>query len=153
MTSSTTPTDSAWAPVAEHARTYVETGGVEGHLWYGIDGKRAEGVPTLLLTTIGRKSGQARRTALIYGQDGDDYVIVASQGGAPQHPNWYLNLTSNPDVTLQVKADVFAATARTATAQERARLWPQLAQIWPDYNDYQERTDREIPIVILTRKA
>jgi deazaflavin-dependent oxidoreductase (nitroreductase family) len=149
---STTPTDSPNRYIAGHTRRYVETGGEEGHLWYGPDGKLAEGVPTLLLTTIGRHSGQARRTPLIYGQDGDHYLLVASQGGAPQHPSWYLNLVANPNVTLQVKADVFDATARTATAPEKARLWPLMAKVWPPYDDYQTKTARDIPVVILTRK-
>ncbi|WP_045879844.1 nitroreductase family deazaflavin-dependent oxidoreductase [Pseudofrankia sp. DC12] len=153
MTSSTTPTDSPNAWVADHTRKYLESGGEEGHLWHGPDGKLAEGVPTLLLTTIGRRSGQPRRTALIYGQDGDDYLVIASKGGAAAHPLWYENLLANPDVTLQVRSDSFDATAHTATPEEKARLWPVMAKVWPPYDDYQKKTDREIPVVILTRKS
>ena len=120
-------TDSPMDWVADHTRRYVETGGADGHEW-------RPGVPTLLLTTTGRKSGVKRRTALIYGRDGEDYVVVASKGGAPEHPAWYLNLDANPDVELQVRDDVFPATARTATPQERERLWPMMRDVWPDYD-------------------
>jgi deazaflavin-dependent oxidoreductase (nitroreductase family) len=156
MSESTTPTgnqpiDSPSGWVSEHVRRYVETDGAEGHLWYGPDGTLAEGVPTLLLTTIGRRSGQPRRTALIYGQDGDDHVVVGSQGGSPEHPLWYSNLVEHPEVNVQVGADRFTATARTATPAEKARLWPVMARIWPPYDEYQTRTDRDIPVVILSR--
>jgi deazaflavin-dependent oxidoreductase (nitroreductase family) len=151
--STTTPTDSPSEWVADHIRKYVASGGEEGYLWHGADGSFAPGAPILLLTTTGRKSGQARRTALIFGQDGDDYLIVASKGGAPEHPLWYGNLVANPEVELQVKADVFKATARTATAEEKTRLWPKMVDVWPDYANYQTRTDRDIPIVILTRAS
>ena len=127
--------------VADHIREYTESGGEQGHEW--------RGVPTLLLTARGRKSGVWRRTALIYGRDGDNYVIVASKGGDPKHPLWYLNLLDNPDVGLQVGADKLTARARVAEGDERARLWDVMAQIWPDYNAYQTRTDRQIPIVVL----
>jgi deazaflavin-dependent oxidoreductase (nitroreductase family) len=153
MTSSTTPTDSPRPGVASHIQRYVDSGGADGYLWYGADGKQGDGAPILLLTTIGRTSGQARRTALIFGRDGDDYIIIASQGGAPTHPLWYGNLTANPDVTVQVKADVFGATARTATPAERGRLWDLMSAIWSPYPEYQKKTDREIPVVILTPKA
>ena len=128
---------------AEHVKRYVETDGEEGHEW--------RGTTTLILTTTGRKSGEERSTPLIYRQHGDDYVIVASQGGAPRHPAWYLNLSEHPDVTVQVKADRFAATARTATAEERPELWELMSERWPAYNDYQQKTDREIPVVVLER--
>jgi len=153
MSESRTPTDSPAAWVAEHIQKYVESGGEEGYLWHGADGSFAPGAPTLLLTTTGRRSGQARRTALIFGQDGDDYLIVASKGGAPEQPLWYRNLVDNPVVELQVKADVFKATARTATPEEKARLWPTMVEIWPPYADYQTKTDRDIPVVILTRAS
>lgn len=135
--------DSPTGWVADHIKAYVDSDGEQGHLW--------KGVPTLLLTTQGRKSGIWRRSALIYGRDGDRFVVVASQGGAPQHPAWYLNLSSNPAVEVQVGADKFAAHARPATAAERARLWPVMSAIWPDYDVYQTRTDREIPLAILER--
>lgn len=135
--------DSPTGWVADHIRDYVETGGGSGHLW--------RGVPTLLLTTRGRKSGKLRRTALIYGRDGDHYIVVASRGGHPQHPAWYLNLVENPAVQVQVEAEVFTALARTATPEEKARLWPVMVSIWPDYDNYQKNTDREIPVVVLER--
>jgi deazaflavin-dependent oxidoreductase (nitroreductase family) len=131
------PTD--W--VAKHIRSYVETGGRDGHLW--------RGVPTLLLTTRGRRSGLLRRTALIYGRDGDNHLVVASSGGAPRHPAWYLNLAAEPEVEVQVGADTFRARARTATAEERPALWRTMASIFPMYDQYQAKTDREIPLVIL----
>ncbi|MQA98198.1 MAG: nitroreductase family deazaflavin-dependent oxidoreductase [Streptosporangiales bacterium] len=134
-------TDSPTSWVNEHIQQYVESSGTKGHTW--------NGVPTLLLTTRGRTSGQLRRTALIYGRDGDSYLIVASYGGSPEHPNWYRNLAADPDVRVQVGPDEFAARARTANVEERARLWPRMAEIWPAYDEYQTKTDREIPIVIL----
>lgn len=127
--------------VADHIREYTESGGEQGHEW--------RGVPTLLLTVRGRKSGVWRRTALIYGRDGDNYVIVASKGGDPKHPLWYLNLLDSPEVGVQVGPDKLTARARVAEGDERARLWERMAQIWPDYNAYQTRTDRQIPIVVL----
>ena len=138
------PLDSSRDWVAEHTRKYVESDGEDGHLW--------NGVPTLVLTTIGRRSGQRRRTALIYGTDGDGrWVVVGSQGGLPTHPLWYLNLVEEPAVEVQVGADRFAGVARTASADERARLWPTMTTIWPAYDEYQAKTSREIPIVILER--
>ena len=133
------PTD--W--VAQHIRRYVETDGREGQLWRGVN--------TLLLTTRGRKSGKRRRTALIYGEDGDRLVLVASRGGHKNHPAWYLNLVENPEVEVQVGADKFSARARTASPEEKARLWPLMTSIWPAYDDYQARTEREIPVVVLER--
>lgn len=128
----------------EHVERYLATDGAEGHDW-------RNGAPVLILTTTGRRTGQERPTPLIYGRDGDDYLIVASKGGAPEPPDWYRNLEAKADVTVQVKADRFSARARTATPEERARLWPTMTAIWPDYDAYQTRTDREIPIVILQR--
>jgi deazaflavin-dependent oxidoreductase (nitroreductase family) len=133
------PTD--W--VAQHIRRYVETDGREGQLWRGVN--------TLLLTTCGRKSGKRRRTALIYGVDGDCLVLVASRGGHKNHPSWYLNLVENPEVEVQVGADKFSARAHTASPEEKARLWPLMTSIWPAYDDYQARTEREIPVVVLER--
>jgi deazaflavin-dependent oxidoreductase (nitroreductase family) len=129
--------------MAEHMRRYLETDGADGHIW--------NGVPTLLLTTQGRKSGRALMVPLIYGEDGDRYVVVASKAGAEQHPGWYLNLQANPDVEVQVGADVFRARARTASPDERQRLWPRMTAIWPQYDDYQQKTSREIPLVVLER--
>lgn len=135
--------DSPTGWVARHIREYVETDGSKGHRW--------NGVPTLLLTTRGRKSGKLRRTALIYGQDDGRYVVVASYGGSPEHPFWYRNLAADPNVWVQVGGDKFAAQARTATPEEKPRLWSMMTSIWPDYDDYQSKTSREIPVVILER--
>jgi deazaflavin-dependent oxidoreductase (nitroreductase family) len=127
--------------VRDHIEDYVASDGRKGHRWRGL--------PTLLLTTRGRKSGKLRRTALIYGRDGDNYLIVASYGGAAQHPQWYLNLVAHPEVELQVGAAKFAARARTAVAEEKPRLWLVMTAIYPTYDRYQEKTRREIPVVIL----
>lgn len=129
--------------VRKHIRDYVGSDGKKGHRWNGVD--------TLLLTTRGRRSGKLRRTALIYGRAGDDYVVVASTGGGKHHPAWYLNLVEEPEVRVQVGADTFRARARTATASERAKRWEEMAAIWPDYDRYQTKTDREIPVVVLER--
>ncbi|MDP4692560.1 MAG: nitroreductase family deazaflavin-dependent oxidoreductase [Ilumatobacteraceae bacterium] len=130
--------------VANHIKTYVATNGEDGHIW--------QGVPCLLLTTTGRKSGAQRRCALIYGMDGNDYIVVASRGGDANHPLWYKNMLNTPQVTLQVKGDVFQATASTiAEGANRDRLWNAMAAIWPDYNTYAEKTERRIPLVRLTR--
>ena len=137
--------------VVEHMKRYKETGGEDGHIWKGLDGKQS--LPCLLLTTTGRRSGKQYETALIYGKDGDSYVIVASVGGAPKSPLWYENLAANPQVELQVMADRFPATARTASGEERARLWDMMAEIFPTYNQYHEKAKehREIPVVVLER--
>jgi deazaflavin-dependent oxidoreductase (nitroreductase family) len=136
--------DSPTGWVATHIRSYVESGGRKGQQWNGVD--------TLLLTTRGRRSGKLRRTALIYGRDGDAYLVVASSGGQATHPLWYLNLVEDPDVRVQVGADVFAARARTATPEEKPRLWSQMTEIFPQYDTYQRsatKTGRDIPVVVL----
>lgn len=133
--------DSATPWVSDHIQRYVETGGEDGHDW--------NGVPTLLLTTKGRKSGKWRRTALIYGKTESAYVIVASDGGALTHPAWYLNLQANPEVALQVGPDDLTAIARTAGEDEKPELWRIMADIFPAYDDYQTKTERPIPIVVL----
>jgi len=145
------PLDSALGWVAAHTRRYVETDGAEGHIWPAPEGVDVgvESAPCAVLTTTGRRSGQARRNALIYGQDGGNYVLVASYGGAPQHPLWYENLLADPKVGLQVGAQKLTGVARTANAEERARLWPLMTGLWPDYDKYQAKTDREIPVVIV----
>ena len=137
--------------VVEHMARYRETDGADGHIWTGRDGKQE--LPCLLLTTTGRRSDTRHETALIYGQDGDDHVIVASIGGAPKHPLWYENLVVNPRVEIQVLADCFAAKARTATGAERERLWQMMARIFPTYEQYKEKakSSREIPVVVLER--
>ena len=129
----------------EHVRRYRETGGEVGHIW-------KNGATILLLTTTGRKSGESRTLALIYGADDTGTLaIVASKGGAPEHPAWYLNLLDDPEVEVQVKDDKFTALARTASNGERDRWWPIMTAQWPDYDAYQEKTDRQIPIVLLER--
>jgi deazaflavin-dependent oxidoreductase (nitroreductase family) len=115
--------DSPIGWVKSHIRQYVATNGKKGHNWRGL--------PTLLLTTVGRKSGKLRRTALIYGQDGSDYLVIASNGGAVQHPNWYLNLAKNPAVEVQVGSDKFTAQARTAPGAEKPRM-AAAAKIFPN---------------------
>ena len=107
-------------------------------------------LPTLLLTTTGRKSGQKRALPLIYGEAGDAYVIIASKGGMPNHPVWFLNLEANPECDLQVGAKSLSARARVAEGEERAQLWKQMAEIYPPYDQYQESAgDRVIPVVVL----
>jgi proline iminopeptidase len=128
----------------EHVRRYRETGGAVGHIW-------REGSTILLLTTTGRKTGERRTIPLIYAEDGDRYVIVASKGGAPEHPGWYQNLEKTPEVELQVKDEVFRARARTVTGEERARLWRKANEVWPHYDEYASWTKREIPVVVLER--
>jgi deazaflavin-dependent oxidoreductase (nitroreductase family) len=128
----------------EHVRRYLETDGEVGYRWKN-DSR------ILILTTTGRRSGEPRPKPLIFGEDDGRYVVVASQGGAPRHPHWYRNLSANPDVHVQVRGDRFRARARTASGAERERLWKRMAQIWPRYDEYQQRTEREIPVVVLER--
>ena len=137
--------DSASPWVAKHTREYVESDGKKGHKWRGVN--------TLVLTTTGRRSGDKRRNALIYGRDGDDYVVVASKGGHKNHPLWFLNLVADPNVHVQVEAEKFDAVARVASPEEKRRLWPVMSKIWPDYDKYQMRTDRDIPVVVLERSS
>jgi deazaflavin-dependent oxidoreductase (nitroreductase family) len=126
---------------AEHVERYRATGGEEGHEWRGTQ--------TLLLTTTGRRSGEPRTTPLIYGRNGDDYLVVASKGGSPAPPAWYLNLEESPEVEIQVKDRTMKARARTATPEEKPELWKIMTREWPDYDSYQENTDREIPVVVI----
>ena len=128
----------------EHVNRYRETDGQEGHIW-------REGSTILLLTTTGRRTGNDTTTPLIYDLDGDNPVIVASKGGAPEHPGWYRNLVKNPEVEVQIKGEKFRARARTAEGEERERLWRLMNEMWPHYAEYQEKTDREIPVVVLER--
>ena len=129
--------------VQDHIDRYRASDGDDGHVW--------QGVTTLLLTTTGRQSGKKITTPLIYGRSGDRYLLVASRGGAVIHPHWYLNLRANPVVELQVAADKFMATARTATPDEKAELWPIMTGLWPKYDEYQQTSIRDIPLVILER--
>ncbi len=138
--------------IADHLKRYLDSNGADGHMWDTSPVGGPGPLPTLLLTTTGRKTGNKGIMPLIYGEANGAYVIVASKGGAPKHPGWYLNLVANPDVEVQVVADCFKAKARTATGEERAELWKKMAAIYPPYNDYQAKTDREIPIVVLERQ-
>jgi deazaflavin-dependent oxidoreductase (nitroreductase family) len=126
-----------------HIRRYRETDGEVGYLW--------NGAPCLILTTTGRKTGHPRDSALIFGRDADRYIVVASKGGAPEHPHWYRNLTANPKVQVQVKGERFTATARRAEGEERERLWKVMTAVWPSYDEYARRTTRTIPVVVLER--
>ncbi len=128
----------------EHVRVYRETGGERGYRW--------RGTTILLLTTRGRKSGRERTTPLIHRTDADRFVIVASKGGAPEHPGWYENLRAEPDATIQVRDEVIAVRAEDAAGAERERLWALMCEVWPAYADYQARTEREIPVVVLSRR-
>jgi len=127
---------------ADHVRRYQETDGDVGYEWNGVS--------TLLLTTTGRRSGQPRTNALIFARDGEDYLIIASMGGAPNHPDWYLNLQDAPEAEIQVRGDHIPVVARTASPAEKPRLWKVMTDIWPNYDAYQSRTDRDIPLVVLT---
>ncbi|TDB96209.1 nitroreductase family deazaflavin-dependent oxidoreductase [Actinomadura sp. 7K534] len=127
----------------EHVERYQETDGEVGHDW--------QGTVTLLLTTTGRRTGKEHTTPLIYQPEGDAYLVVASKGGADDHPLWYANLQANPEVKVQVKGDKFAARARTATPDEKPALWRKMTAVWPAYDEYQEKTTRDIPVVVLER--
>jgi deazaflavin-dependent oxidoreductase (nitroreductase family) len=129
---------------AEHVRVYRETGGEQGYDW--------RGTTILLLTTTGRVSGQERTTPLIHRTDDGAWVVVASKGGAPDHPAWYKNLESRPEAEIQVKAERIPVRARTAAGDERARLWGLMTEVWPAYDEYQQRTEREIPVVVFERR-
>jgi deazaflavin-dependent oxidoreductase (nitroreductase family) len=128
----------------EHVRSYLETNGEIGYRW-------KEDAPIAILFTTGRTSGEQRSTPLIFGRDGDDVVLVASQGGAPKHPGWYRNLRENPEAEIQIMGDRWRVRARDAVGEERERLWELMAEIWPHYDEYVTRTDREIPVVVLER--
>jgi deazaflavin-dependent oxidoreductase (nitroreductase family) len=127
----------------EHVERYEATGGETGHEW--------QGTRTLILTTKGRKSGEERKAPLIYGEHGGDYLVVASKGGAPQPPAWYLNLQAEPEVRVQVKDETFTARARDAAPDEQPELWKIMTGEWPAYDEYQTKTDRPIPVVVLER--
>jgi deazaflavin-dependent oxidoreductase (nitroreductase family) len=128
----------------EHVRVYRETGGERGYEW--------RGTTILLLTSEGRISGESRTTPLIHRVDGDRWVVVASKGGAPENPGWFENLKANPEATIQVKSEKVPVRATTAEGEERSRLWSLMAEVWPAYDDYQAKTDREIPVVVLSRR-
>ncbi len=133
----------------EHLRRYLESNGSDGHMWKmdGVD----HPVPTLILMARGRNTGIAYKTPLIYGRDGDDFILVASKRGAPVDPGWYLNLKVYPEAVLQVAAERIAVRARIASSEERARIWPRMVEIYPPYVSYLEKSGRVIPVLILSR--
>ncbi|WKD36283.1 nitroreductase family deazaflavin-dependent oxidoreductase [Streptomyces xanthophaeus] len=133
------PKEGTWQ--LDHVKQYVGSGGSEGQYWNGTQ--------TLLLTTLGRVSGKPVRTPLIYGEAEGAYLVVASKGGDPAHPLWYRNLSAHPTVRIQVGPKIMQGTARTATPEERAAYWPVMVGHWPAYDEYQTKTDREIPIVVI----
>jgi deazaflavin-dependent oxidoreductase (nitroreductase family) len=126
----------------DHVRAYRESGGEVGYIW--------NDAPILLLTTTGRRSGRPRTIPIIFGRDGGDYLLVASRGGAPKHPHWYLNLQERPEAEIQVRSEIVPVTARTAAEDEKPRLWTIMTGIWPNYDVYQARTERIIPVVVLS---
>ena len=129
---------------AEHVQRYVETDGEEGYDWH-------RGTTILILTTTGRRTGRQHSTPLIYRPYGDAFLVVASKGGSPAPPQWYLNLQADPNVQVQIKGERFAARARTARPEEKPAMWQHMTEVWPDYDAYQAKTEREIPVVVLER--
>jgi deazaflavin-dependent oxidoreductase (nitroreductase family) len=127
-----------------HVDRYLATDGAEGYDW-------RNGTTILILTTVGRQSGKERQHPLIFRDYGADYLVVASKGGAEEPPAWYLNLAANPEVTVQIKGDLFKARARTATSEEKPAMWKHMTDVWPDYDEYQRKTSRDIPVVVLER--
>ncbi len=135
--------------IKDHVALYLESGGKEGQMWDSSIAGGPGPISTLLLATSGRSSGDSHTVPLIYGEAGGNYVIVASRGGSKDHPDWYKNLSANADVSVRVATNVFDAVARTAEGEERDALWAKMADIFPPYNQYQGRTDRQIPVVVL----
>lgn len=136
--------------MVEHTNRYLSSGGTDGHMYEANPpGYGKMTVPSLLLTTTGRKSGEKFIFPLYYGEAGSSYIIVASKGGAPEHPGWYRNMLVHPEVEIQVGTKKMKARARTATGAEREQLWATALKFWPPYADYQRKTDREIPVVVL----
>jgi deazaflavin-dependent oxidoreductase (nitroreductase family) len=134
----------------KHANRYLSSGGTDGHMYKTtVPGRGEATVPSRLLTTIGRKSGDKFIFPLYYGTDNDSYFIIASKGGAPEHPGWYRNILAHPEVEIQVGTNKMKARARTVEGEERLRLWKKALEFWPPYADYQLKTEREIPVVVL----
>lgn len=134
----------------DHANRYISSGGRDGHMYTVTPPGYSEmTVPSLLLFTRGRRSGETFIFPLFYGKTANSYIVVASKGGAPEHPGWYRNLLANPDVEIQVGTTKLKAKARTAVGEERARLWKTALAFWPPYADYQKKTSREIPVIVL----
>ena len=137
--------------IQKHVQLYLESGGAEGHMWDSTVVGGPGPLPTLLLTTTGRKSGTKQLVPLIYGKTDGGVVVIGSKGGAPEDPGWYRNLTADPDVEVQVGTDRFRAKAATVEGPERAKLWAEMVGIYPPYVAYQENTARKIPVVVLKR--
>lgn len=137
--------------IRDHLNRYLESDGEDGFLWDATLGGGEGMVATLLLSTIGRKSGQTLTLPLIFGEIDGGCVVIASKGGAPQHPAWYLNLAASPEVGVQVKSERFTARARVAAGEERERLWKMMVDIYAPYETYQQATERQIPVVVLER--
>lgn len=138
----TSSDDNLFGP--EHVRVYRETGGEHGYHW--------RGTTILLLTTTGHSSGQERTTPLIHRTEDDRWVVVASKGGAPDHPAWFKNLEAEPEATIQVRNEQIPVRARVAEGEERRHLWELMTEDWPAYDEYQQKTDRQIPVVVLERR-
>jgi deazaflavin-dependent oxidoreductase (nitroreductase family) len=136
-----------------HRDLYLRTNGAEGHLADFSAAGGSSDTPCLILKTTGRKSGEAKMLPLIYGKDGGNFVIVASKGGAPKHPAWYLNLAANPEVEFQVADKKYRGAAKPAQGAERERLFAMMADVYPPYIAYKARTEREIPVVVLEPQA
>jgi len=156
MTKETAMTEAKLAPnlpqwMKDHVARYQSSGGTDGHMYtINLPNLPPKAVPSLLLTTTGRKSGDKYLFPLFYGPTGNSYFVVASKGGAPEHPGWYRNILAHPEVEIQVGTNKMPARARTATGEERARLWKQAVVFWPPYADYQVKAGaREIPVVVL----
>jgi F420H(2)-dependent quinone reductase len=133
---------STWQQVADQVRLYEETGGREGN--------DMRGRPVIILWTKGRHSGAVRKSPLMRVKRGDEYAVVASMGGAPKHPVWYLNVLADPNVSVQDGPEVRDYTARVVSGDEKRDWWAKATEAWPDYDNYQAKTDREIPVVVLT---
>jgi deazaflavin-dependent oxidoreductase (nitroreductase family) len=129
---------------AAHVKRYLETNGQDGFHW-------RNGTTILILFTRGRKSGTERSHALIFREHGDDYLVVASKGGADKPPTWFRNLLADPNVEVQIKGDRFRATARAAGPTEKPEMWAKMVEVWPAYDDYQKKTSRDIAVVVLHR--
>jgi deazaflavin-dependent oxidoreductase (nitroreductase family) len=129
----------------EHVDRYQATGGQDGYHW-------VNGTTILLLHTTGRRSGKEYINPLIYRDFGPDYLVVASKGGSDAPPDWFRNLEAHPEATIQVKDEIIPVRARVAAAQEKPDMWSHMVEVWPDYDEYQEKTDREIPVVVLERR-
>jgi deazaflavin-dependent oxidoreductase (nitroreductase family) len=139
--------------IQNHVRQYLESGGTEGHMWDSSVVGGPGPLPTLLLITTGRKTGKKQLVPLIYGKTDGGVVVIASKGGAPEHPGWYKNLVADPEVEVQVGTERFRATASTAEDPERSKLWEQMVALYAPYASYQKKTERKIPVVVLRRRA